>query len=76
MVRHEAIRPHVDASCATPRRHQLLVGLVVVISEERALPAVATLRDVMGYAGHHDPCQSRHVATVTRQPALSGPALH
>jgi hypothetical protein len=48
-----------------PLGHQLQVGGVIALVEERLLPTVAALRNVVRQAGNHYSCQSCHAANLT-----------
>lgn len=50
VVGHQAIRPNLDAPLAAPLAHQFQVGRVIVVAEERLLPPVATLGNVVRHA--------------------------
>ena len=60
MVGHKAIRPDLYLVSAAPLCHQLQVGLVIFIAEERLLPAVSPLSDVMRQTRCNNTCQSGH----------------
>jgi len=60
MVRHQAPRPDVDPCGATGRCEEVAIQRVVVIAEERARPAVATLRHVVRQAGDNDTGKAGH----------------
>jgi len=69
VVRHEAVGPDLDPMPVAPFAHEGEVQEVVVSAEERLLPAVTPLRDVVrqerddraGHAGHGD-----RVPTIAR----------
>ena len=65
----EAIGPHVDAALIAPVCHEIEVRLVVLIAEERLLPPVAALSDVVGDAGDDDSCKSGHAMKLPLSPA-------
>jgi hypothetical protein len=56
MVGHQAIGPDADLVLAAPLAEQIEVGAVVIVAEERLLPPVASLRDVVRAVGDNDSC--------------------
>ena len=47
MVGHEAVGSHLHAALRAPVRHQRDVFLIIVVTEERFLPAITPLGNVM-----------------------------
>jgi hypothetical protein len=47
MIRHQAVRPNLDTALLAPLRHELDIGRVVVLAEERLLPTIPPLRHMM-----------------------------
>src|SRR3972149_1853039 len=66
VVRHQAVGPDVHVPARAPLRHQTDVVLIIFFTEKGLLPAIAPLRDVMGQAWRHDPCESCHAARLWR----------
>src|SRR6516165_51984 len=60
MVRHQAVRQDLDLVSAAPLPHKLQVTLIILVANERRLPTVSTLSDVVGQARCDDTCQSGH----------------
>jgi len=60
MVRHEAVRPHLNPLKPAPFRQQVQVSLVILLAEENLLPPVAPLRYMVRKPLRHDPRQSGH----------------
>ena len=58
VIGHQAIRPNLHRFFTAPLGHQFHVGHVVSIAEKRLLPAIPSLRDVVGQTWHDAPCQS------------------
>ncbi len=56
VVGHEAITPHLDLMLAARLGHQVRVGLVVVVTEERLLPTIPPLAHMMGHAWNNHSC--------------------
>jgi len=52
MVWHQTIRPHLHLPVLTPLSQEGQVGLVVLGAEERLLPAVPPLGDMVGNSGY------------------------
>jgi hypothetical protein len=53
VVGHQAEGPDIDRTAGAPFGHQVEVADVVVNLEERLLPAISSLREVMGNSGDH-----------------------
>jgi hypothetical protein len=47
VIGHEAISPHVHPVLGARGGHQIQINLIVLVSKERNLTPVATLRDVV-----------------------------
>jgi len=56
VVRHEAVRPDADLVLAAPLDEQIEVRAVVILAEERRLPPIAPLRDMMRTIRNHNSC--------------------
>jgi hypothetical protein len=56
MIRHEAVRPDADLVLAAPLDKQVKVRAVVILAEERRLPPIAPLRDMMWTIRNHNSC--------------------
>ena len=61
VVRHQTIRPYVNAVSPAPFGHQVNIGGIIGIEEKSPLTPVTTLCDVMGKARGDYPCYSRHM---------------
>ena len=70
-VGHQAPCPDLYAVFATPFSHKVNVGSVVVVTEKGLLAAVATLGDVVGYAGGYNSCNACHVWRIAASRCLS-----
>lgn len=64
MVRHEAVGPDFNLLLAAPLGHQIEIGLVVVVAEERLLTPIAALRHVVRHARYNHSCKSSHADTL------------
>lgn len=60
MVRHQAPRDHADARPLAALLHQIDVADIIGLLEERLLPPVATLCDVVGDSGNDNAGGARH----------------
>jgi hypothetical protein len=47
MIRHKAIRPYLHAATAAPLSHEFDVCLVIIITKERPLPTISSLRNMV-----------------------------
>jgi len=56
VIWHQAATPDLDLLLAAPFGHQFQVGSVVPLVEERLLPPVAALRDVVWQARYNYSC--------------------
>ena len=54
MVGHQAVRPDFNLLGPAKLGHQIHVTLVVFVTEERLLPSVSSLNDVVGQARSND----------------------
>jgi len=59
-VRHQAVRPDLEAATPAPLGHQVDVSPVVLVAEEGLLPTVSSLGDVLRKPGHYHTCDSWH----------------
>ena len=57
------LSPHLNAAVRTPFGHQLDVGFVVFVAEERLLPAVSAPRNMMGDCASDNSGDSRQIYT-------------
>jgi hypothetical protein len=64
MVRHQAPRPYFYLTFLAPFGHEINIGLIVIITEEGLLAAVAALGDVVGDAGGYNSSNACHVARI------------
>ena len=60
VVGHQAPRPHLDVGLAAVLRQEIAVERVVLVGEEGARAAVATLRDMVRDAGDDDAGEAGH----------------
>jgi hypothetical protein len=60
VIRHEAISPYLNSTAATPFRHDISIGFVVIIVEKRRLSTISSLRYVMGQPSRNYPGNSSH----------------
>ena len=60
VVRHQAVRPDLDAATPAPLGHQVDASLVVLVAEGGLLPTVSSLGNVMQDPGHYRTCYSWH----------------
>jgi len=56
--------PHMDPATPAPFAQQRQVRDVIIVLEERLLPAVPTLRHMVSHPRNHNSRQSRHVARI------------
>ncbi len=66
MIGHQAIRPDRDLLRAAESRDELEVVLVAFLTEERILPGVSPLGDMVGHARSYHKCQSSHGGKLAR----------
>ena len=62
VVRHQAPGPHLDPGRAAILGEQVAVERIVVVAEERARAAVATLGDMVRQTGKYDAGEASHAA--------------
>jgi len=72
VIRHQAIRPHFHHLVPTPLPHQINVGLVVLGAEERLLPPIPPLGDVVRETRGDYPSNARHGASALFPYSRSG----
>jgi len=65
VVGHQAIGPDLDAEFGAGRGEPIAIEGVVLVAEENALAAVASLRDMMRRAGKDDAGDARHACGDT-----------
>jgi hypothetical protein len=70
VIRHEAVGPDFDSFRSTQLGHQFQEALVVFFTEERLLPAVSPLSDVMRQTSCND---ARQLGHCSRLEPRSGP---
>ena len=63
--------PGVDVILATPERHQVNIGKVIVVTKKDRLTAVSSLGYVVGISRNDHACDSSHTKTVTGKDILS-----
>jgi hypothetical protein len=73
VVGHEAIGQDGHTGLDAAARHEGLIGTVVVIGEEGALPSVPALGDVMRDSRDNESSEPRHAQTVVDSVAALGP---
>jgi hypothetical protein len=61
MIRHEAVRPDFHSALATPFRHEVNIGIVVIITEEGWQTTIPTLRHMVGNACCYYTSDTGHV---------------
>jgi hypothetical protein len=66
MIQHKAICPNGYAATATPLGHELDVGLVIVITNERPLSTISSLCHVVWYSRSCHSWQSSHDLRLPR----------
>ena len=60
--------PELPTGTPARGRHQAKVHLVILVVEERPLPPVAALRDMVRDARGHHSCDSGHAPTLSPRP--------
>jgi hypothetical protein len=71
VIRHQTISPHLYTAARAPMGHQLQVGFIILVAEERLLPTITPLRDMMRKPSSYNPCNPRHARTIIRRPPVS-----
>jgi hypothetical protein len=64
MIRHEAVRPDFHSALATPFRHEVNIGIVVIITEEGWQTTIPTLRHMVGNACCYYTSDTGHVLNL------------
>ncbi len=64
VVWHQTVRPDRHLTIPTPLPHQGNVRLIVLGTEERLLPAIPPLRNMVGDSRRHHPRNSRHIGSL------------
>lgn len=64
MIGHEAIGPHLRARFSHRVGQQVQIQRVIRRLEERLRSPIATLRDMMGYAGENEAGETSHVGML------------
>jgi len=71
VVRHQAVRMHVQAVARGLLSQSQQVELIIVGDEEDILTVIAALGDVVRGVGDNGSCESGHVAMIPRLPLMS-----
>ncbi len=67
VIGHQAPSPDLDFGGAARLAEEIAIERIVLAREERLLPAVATLGDMVRRMGNDDPGETGHARTLARR---------